>query len=277
MIIFTDKTGQLGNQLFEFSTFIANALENNSGLLNLFFTDYKEYFVGPTSNHVLPLVKTSLGNQVTDKLIRKLIQSSQVKRLGGSFNRLLRGNGKPLDIHQINSRGKLLLKDGYWFTDYKNFYRYEKQIRSYFTPLNKYTDNITQFISKCRLNHDILIGIHIRKGDYKEFLGGEFYFEEEVYLDKALQIAKLFPDKKVAFIICSNENVDASAFKPLTVYTGLGHFIEDMYTLAQCDYIVGPPSTYTMWASFYGNKPLCKIFQRNQVINIEDFKRDYGY
>lgn len=37
MIIFTDKTGQLGNQLFEFSTFITNSLENNTILVNLFF------------------------------------------------------------------------------------------------------------------------------------------------------------------------------------------------------------------------------------------------
>jgi hypothetical protein len=36
---------------------------------------------------------------------------------------------------------------------------------------------------------------------------------------------------------------------------GPGHFIEDLYALASCDYIIGPPSTFSQWASFYGNVP----------------------
>lgn len=58
---------------------------------------------------------------------------------------------------------------------------------------------------------------------------------------------------------------------------GLGHFIEDMYTLAECDYIFGPPSTYTMWASFYGKRPLQKIREKNQRIDFDKFELDYGY
>jgi hypothetical protein len=30
----------------------------------------------------------------------------------------------------------------------------------------------------------------------------------------------------------------------------------DLHALARCDYIFGPQSTFTQWASFYGNKPL---------------------
>lgn len=277
MIIFTDKTGQLGNQLFEFSTFIANSLENNSGLTNLFFTDYKEYFKGSSSQNHLPFIRTSLGNPLADKILRKLTQSLLVRGLAGSLNAVIHGDGNSYDINSINSRGKILLKSGAWFTDFKNFYKYGKEIRSYFTPINKYTDNINHFIDRCRREHDILIGVHIRKGDYKEFLGGQFYFEKEVYLDKALQTAQLFPGKKVGFIVCSNENINLEDFKPLTAYSGLGHFIEDMYTLAQCDYLLGPPSTYTMWASFYGNKPLLKIRHSDQIISKDDFKIDFGY
>ena len=36
---------------------------------------------------------------------------------------------------------------------------------------------------------------------------------------------------------------------------GPGTEIGDLYSLAACDYIIGPPSTYTQWASFYGQVP----------------------
>lgn len=276
MIIFTDRTGQLSNQLFEFSTFIANSLENDSRLVNLFFTDYQEYFRGPAEQH--HLIRTSFGKPYIDKFLRKLVQYPWVRGLFSLFNGFIRGDGNtPQDIHAVNSKGIILLKEGAWFTDFENFYKYEKELKAYFTPTHKYTDRINNFISDCRTNHEILVGIHIRKGDYKEFLGGQFYFEQEVYRDKALQAARLFPGKKVGFIICSNEAVNLADFSPLTAYTGLGHFIEDLYTLAQCDYIMGPPSTFTMWASFYGNKPLLKIRNTDQVIHKEDFKIDSAY
>lgn len=277
MIIFTDRTGQLGNQLFEFSTFIANALANDSKLTNLFFTDYEEYFIGPSIQNKLPSIRTSLGNSLLNKLARKLLRSPLIHRLATIFNLMVRGNGEPFDIHMIDSRGFVFLKSGAWFTDFKNFYKYELEIKTYFTPISKYANNITTFIDSCRSNHEILIGVHIRSGDYRDFLGGKFYFEKEVYLDKIIQTAKLFPNKKLCFIICSNEIIDLSYFNPISVYSGLGHFIEDMYTLAQCDYILGPPSTYTMWASFYGNKPLLKIINSDQIIKMSDFKIDFGY
>lgn len=48
--------------------------------------------------------------------------------------------------------------------------------------------------------------------------------------------------------------------------------IEDMYSLAECDYIIGPPSTYTMWASFYGEVPLYMVDNPSLKPVLSDFK-----
>jgi len=48
--------------------------------------------------------------------------------------------------------------------------------------------------------------------------------------------------------------------------------ITDMYSLAKADYIIGPPSTFTMWASFYGSVPLLVIDNRKENILLSDFK-----
>lgn len=45
-----------------------------------------------------------------------------------------------------------------------------------------------------------------------------------------------------------------------------------MYLLARCDYIIDPPSTYTMWASFYGNVPLYMITDPTQSILLDSFQ-----
>ena len=69
-------------------------------------------------------------------------------------------------------------------------------------------------------------------------------------------IADQFPTRKIAFLLCSNGKFNHADFNGLKVRPGPGHLVEDMYSLAETDFMVGPPSTYTEWASFYGQKPL---------------------
>ena len=42
--------------------------------------------------------------------------------------------------------------------------------------------------------------------------------------------------------------------------------------MSQCDYLMGPPSTFTMWASFMGKVPLGIIRDRSQTLSMADFK-----
>ena len=37
---------------------------------------------------------------------------------------------------------------------------------------------------------------------------------------------------------------------------GPGVAVLEMYALARCDLIVGPPSSFSGWASFMGNRPI---------------------
>jgi len=57
----------------------------------------------------------------------------------------------------------------------------------------------------------------------------------------------------------------------LQVGIGAGSAVGDMCALAKCDYIFGPLSTFSMWASFYGNKPLFLIHDSKVRIEREKF------
>ena len=47
----------------------------------------------------------------------------------------------------------------------------------------------------------------------------------------------------------------------------------DLYGLAACDYIIGPPSTYSHWASFWGKGPLRPLDSSDLQLKLGDFKR----
>ena len=64
------------------------------------------------------------------------------------------------------------------------------------------------------------------------------------------ELVTLFPEKRVAFLICSDWPQDAATFARFKVTFGTGDLIEDLYAFPRCDYLIGPPSTFTLWASF---------------------------
>jgi hypothetical protein len=79
----------------------------------------------------------------------------------------------------------------------------------------------------------------------------------------------------LSFIICTNEkNILLPATQNFSVLNEERHFVEDLYLLAKCDYIIGPPSTFSLWASFYGSKPLYMIRDLETNITDEIFKKN---
>ena len=59
------------------------------------------------------------------------------------------------------------------------------------------------------------------------------------------ELAGQFPGRKTAFFVCSDEPRQASEFSGLMVVIGAGPPVVDLYTLAGCDYILRPPSTFS--------------------------------
>ena len=80
------------------------------------------------------------------------------------------------------------------------------------------------------------------------------------------QFSILTPGKKIGFVICSNDDVTLTIPTQSVAFYPRGIFIEDLYTLAGCDYIIGPPSTFSQWASYYGNKPIKILFNPDDHI-----------
>jgi len=62
------------------------------------------------------------------------------------------------------------------------------------------------------------------------------------------------------------------AFKNLIGTFGCDDPVVDLYFLSSCDAIVGPPSSFSMWAASYGSCPLYWIFIIREMISRVSFK-----
>jgi Glycosyl transferase family 11 len=288
MLIISAKSGQLGNRLLMFANFIAFAIENKFTVLNPAFEEYAEFFSSTSKDLLCSYPKTFLsipGNNFLRKyyyiLNKYLAGNSKANKL--IINRKKTFNWSNYPILKDLKPGSLnffqgwLFRDGWFVDDLPILRKHREEICTYFQPLDKYKINIDQLISNIRSQSEIIVGVHIRHGDYQQHQHGLYFYSVDEYL-KVMQLVKeIFADKKITFLICSNEQQDESNFHNFSYVYGNNHLVEDMYSLAKCDYIIGPPSSYTMWASFYGNKPLYMIRDLNKELTIQDFVHFYQW
>jgi len=162
---------------------------------------------------------------------------------------------------------------GYYFRDSDDVIKHTDAIRAYFVPVDKYLHKIENTMLRIRNSGAKVIGVHIRQGDYVGYKEGQWYFETLFYVKVMHDLRRLFgKQQKVMFLICSDAQQNGDNFKGFHYYISMGKAIEDLYLLSMCDYIVGPPSSFSRWASFYGNVPLGLLLSKNTQLVFNRFK-----
>jgi hypothetical protein len=182
----------------------------------------------------------------------------------------------PEFIHKAKT--KTVYARGWFFQEDENFVRHAPTIREYFTPDKDVLQDIAMRLKPVRKNHDILVGIHIRRGDYNTWKSGRYFYNNETYRYYMQNLQMQFNElgKSVAFVLCSNEPYSLDWFPNINCYRAPGGIISDLYALSECDYVFGPPSTYSMWASYYGNTPLKHLEHPREIIHYQMFKALYN-
>lgn len=151
--------------------------------------------------------------------------------------------------------------------------KYRKEFQSkYALKESFYRDNL--FVEKVldKKEDEVVVGIHLRRGDYKNWQGGKYYFENDTFvhaMDKMKEIQKK-KGKKVKFLLFSNEKLDFTESDSLMISHEQWYI--DQYLMSKCDYLIGPPSTFTGWASYIGEVPLYYIENKNPDLKLSDFR-----
>ena len=291
MVILTYQYGGLGNNLLLASHFLTNAFAYGYELAMPLFVPHAAAFEGTAGPGPWRFgnmdVRPRAGQPVPDACYRVL----QLRPGVHAFKRLpwlQRALGVRLvdDVPDrdtdLNSAAYLaqarsprhLLLPGWRYRDKRHFARHGDLLRRFFRPVKPHREAVERVLATNREQADVLVGVHIRRGNYAEWHGGAFLYSNDTYVRAMRELQALFPaGVRVRFLLFSNEPIPAQDFAGFDTGRATNHPVEDLYAMAGCDYLLGPLSTYTMWASFYGRVPLCHLHRRDQpVTSLAEFQ-----
>src|SRR5687767_9052154 len=283
MVIIASKEGQLANRIWHASSFIANAFENDYRILHLYIDEYSHFFSERLNSTHHPLRIAGKKSKWRNNFLRKFFEfvlkfSRRTSLRKFLFFDILLHEGyddvEPFDLNNVQfihkAKSGNLVVSGWLFKDSMNLKKHKEKIVELWTPNVNYRNRIDNFYKRYHEISDLLIGVHIRRGDYIKFNNGTWYYEIADYHRKMKEIAAMseFSGKKLGFVVCSNEpDTKFTTEQQFDIFFEPRHFIEDLYLLSRCDYIIGPPSTFSMWASFYGSVPLYML--RDITVNVD--------
>ncbi len=276
-----DQAG-LGNHLFVYAHMLSFAMAHKIRLLNPSFREYADYFEAGTAGHLggwrPRWSPVPLRRQVAqaEGLCRDVVESSggwadgrRRRVLDIGWDRFL-----PLDdpgFLALAARRGTLVCQGFQYRDEPNFSGYASAVRAEFRLAEPYRLNVSRVLQEARRGSDVLVGVHVRGGDYARHLGGRYLYPVARYADMMRHVAGLIPGRRVRFLVTSGEQPDPALFQGLDVCFSTGQRIEDLYAQAGCDYLFGPPSTYSMWASYWGGARLYRMADPDKLPSLGDF------
>lgn len=267
MILLIDNGGQTCNQLWAYASALIHSIEIGERICVLTYD--KEIVNFP--NLVL---SKHFSFPLYSKVMHKCFGIGTYVKI---IRRLLKGKHHNLYPFLVRFfRGKV-------FKPWDNLYdlnpnEYFDTLRNTFSPSNEIENSVDeQFLEKTN-GYDMTVGVHIRRGDYRLWQCGHYFFEMSQYRMFCEQIMKLLPSKKLKFFISTNENITAEDWNGIDYFVlNQSSAIKDLYCLSKCDIIIGPPSSFSRWAAFIGKKKLCFIQDKDQQSFAFKQVVTYGY
>lgn len=269
MIIVANAAGQLCNRILLLAHTYASGLKTGQRVYHLYWGDLKSEFETVNCNSAINLSDWSKRHyHIQEKLEAKIYGFNFRKRKVEKQNKKREKIYKSHGIHVV---------DSWYYRDYEALFEFQDAICSIFRPKEKYKAEIDRFIYSLMKDDKVLVAIHIRRGDYKTWHDGKYYYSDEEYKSWMECLAK-DSKRRIQFVLFSNEKLNLGYFSSenYDVCIGLGQAITDLYSMARCDYIIGPPSTYSWWAAFYGKKLYLTLYDKKQSIKLTDFKNVVG-
>ncbi|GFO61612.1 hypothetical protein GMST_39370 [Geomonas silvestris] len=296
LFVIASRSGRMANRLVLFANFLAFAEEKGHRVVNFSFHSYADFFEStrkdvfcqyppPRGSSLLDLPpvagflkKTRLPYQAVRGLTwlnRKLpLASGRVATLKEEEGAEVTWLDSPA-VGAACGAARLVLVQGWRFRAPEWVERHAGVVRDYFRPVAAFAEAAARSVQALKREADLVVGVHVRHGDYPTLNGGQFYYPTARYAQWMHELAEQFPGQRVAFLICSDEQRSAEEFPGLAVGFGPGTPVGDMTALSQCDLILGPMSTFSQWSSFYGNKPLFHLMSRDDRVERERFTVSY--
>lgn len=269
-MIFARDKGQMCNNILQYGHVYAWAREHGKKSISMRFCYKYPYFhIGATRCHnflvyvlakytakcgLMPVVEFHEKDEDKDKVAAK--------------ERLM------LSAHNV-------VVEGWYLRFYDLFLKYRQDITNLFAFRPEILAKTKSYMASITTPGSLRLGVHIRRGDYKTWNGGRYYYDDEVYIDYIRKFSSMNPNKDICVFICGNDpEINKiryiSSLKNMKVDFPNGNPGEDLCLLSECDYIIGAPSTFSLVAAMYHDRPLMWIYNKVYSGDTLDFKKfDY--
>ena len=261
MIFVTDK-GRLCNNILQYGHLYAWGREHGQKTVSMRFAyKYPEFNISHTKYH----------NHFVYIIIKYAAYCGIIPTI--DFNNF---SSDYREEQQVMLNKTFVLAKGWCVRFYDLFEKYRNEIVQLFQFSPKVRRRAEKRLST---NHPdaVRLGVHIRRGDYSRWCGGHYYYSDEQFVTAIQRFIQLMPEKKVEVFICGNDPKLDRLYYHRTLGAETVHFpngkpAEDLCLFSQCDYLIGPPSTFTLVASMYRDTPLYWIVDANAPLSLDSFQ-----
>lgn len=275
-LILIKPNGNHSNRLIQNLNFEVFCKEYNIEYHNPTFNDLSNYYVNPcdaSTNTFYKFLQIDLLGKTFrhSKFIKRIFSIVWIISKFG-FLKFVRFDDENDEVVLINKLLQAFDKNdtvyvaGWWFRvpslleKHKDSVVNNYLLKSIYYEQNLFVNSLNNF----KKQKYTLIGVHIRRGDYKTWKGGQYYYEDDVFEENMKKISNnlsLNGKNKQLFILFSNDN---HCFKKSeNIVISKEKWYIDQYIMSQCNYLIGPPSTFTLWASLIGKAKYVPI-EKNQ-------------
>lgn len=256
-MIFVRDKGRMCNNILQFGHVYAWAREHDRKAVSMRFAYKYQYF------HIC---HTRWHNFLT-YAVAKYAAKTGLLPVAGFHN----VGDNPEAQHLLESRSNLVV-EGWEVRYYDLFLKYKQEIIQLFA----FDAHIINKVKGMMGNAGAMrVGLHIRRGDYKSWHGGRYWYTDSQYAGVVRRFADSHSEKPVELYVCGNDpDLDSirSAVAPdIKVIIPHGNPAEDLCMLSECDYIIGAPSTFSLVAAMYHDRPLAWLMTADGELHFDKF------
>jgi hypothetical protein len=291
VVVIGSPIGRLANRLLLFAHVAASAAEHGFLVVNPHFGPYAHYFPATAREVVLRYPEGRRVWVAPRRPLRRVFRRAALagvgalehaQRLGLDTGVIRINRQETLDLGgdaflAALSRHRLLVLRDWFFRTPALVERHRDELRRFFAPHPQFAARADAAVAAARGGRDrLVVGVHVRQGDYRIYKDGRFFFTHAEYRGLLERTQAAFPERELTFLLSSDERIPLDAFAGLDVHVAPGHELADMLALAGCDLVLGPPSTFSRWASFWGATPLALVSEAAASIAADDFRPRLG-
>ena len=253
-MIFARDKSQMCNNLLQYAHVYAWGREHGRKVISMRFSYKYQYF------HICHTSLTGFGWYLFAKYMAalKLLPTASFKH----------SDCDRAALERKMLRHKHIVVSGWNVRFYDLFLKYRKEICELFTLDEQYTAPVKAkmppSVMSSAVETSLALGVHIRRGDYAQWCNGQYFFDDNVYIRHINRFAELHPGKTIHVFLSTNDSqVSAEAYQQSCPKVVIHHFKgsapEDLFMLSECDYLIGPPSTFSLVAAMYRDIPLYRM------------------